>query len=135
MNRQLIEDAVSQDNREYWEAVKVNKLKFQKCGSCQRFYSPASIMCPHCGSYDVVWSEVSGKGIVYSWVVFHKAYRPEFKDRVPYNVAIVELDEGVRMLTSVVNCELNQIHAGMAVRVVFQGVEEEQFIPVFEPVQ
>jgi len=68
-------------------------------------------------------------------VVFHKAYRPEFKDRVPYNVAIVELDEGVRMLTSVVNCELNQIHAGMAVRVVFQGVEEEQFIPVFEPVQ
>lgn len=81
-------------------ALDARRLTFQRCTACGRAWLPAREECPACWSPDWAWHEASGGGVVVSWVVYHTAFDPRFKDRLPYNVAVVELDEGPRMVTN-----------------------------------
>src|SRR5262249_49387232 len=90
----------------YWDALKQGRLTFQKCRHCGHAWLPARAECPECLRAEWDWTNASGKGRVVSWVIYHHAYHEEFKARVPYNVTLVELDEGPRMITNVVNPEL-----------------------------
>lgn len=89
-------------NAPYWRALGEGRLDYQHCRVCGHDWLPARAHCPFCLSEDTEWRPTSGKGRVVSWVVYHKAYAPHLADRIPYNVVIVELAEGPRLLTNVI---------------------------------
>lgn len=88
-------------NEPYWNGLADGVLKFQRCDDCQHAWLPAREECPRCLGAGMTWTPASGRGRIISWVVYHTALHPSFKDRLPYNVAIVELDEGPRLITNI----------------------------------
>jgi uncharacterized OB-fold protein len=91
------------------------------------------LTCPLCLSDKLQWIKVSGKGKVYTFTVFHQVYHQAFSKDVPYSVALVELEEGPRMITNLVDCPFNNITIGMPVEVVFKDVTEKISLPQFRP--
>lgn len=85
----------------YWQGLAAGELRHQACGSCGHVWLPAREECPRCLADDVSWAASSGRGRLVSWVVYHQASHPAFADRVPYNVAVVELEEGARLITNI----------------------------------
>ncbi len=120
------------DNKAYWDACKQHELKFQKCSKCGK-YRTASIVCPECNSLESTWEKVSGKGKIYSFIVYHRVYHPGFASEIPYNVSLIELDEGVRMVSNVVGIPNEKIEIGMPVQVFFEDIDEEFALPKFKP--
>lgn len=95
---EIIETAV---NAPYWAALRQGRLDYQKCEDCLHKWLPARENCPACLSAKNHWCSASGQAKLVSFVVYHKAYAPHLADKVPYNVAIVELDEGPRLLSNI----------------------------------
>jgi uncharacterized protein len=89
-------------SRPYWDALREGHLVFQRC-DCGHAWLPARRLCPACLQPAVRWERASGRGRLISWVVYHTAYHPAFESRLPYNVALVELEEGPRLLTNMVD--------------------------------
>lgn len=123
----------SPESGPYWQAAAEHKLRVQRCNSCGQLWFPPSQRCPHCTSGDFAWVEASGKGKVFSFVVFHRVYHPAFEDEVPYVVALVELDEGPRMLTNIVGIPPEDVRCEMPVQVMFEDVAEGVAVPKFKP--
>lgn len=88
---------------EYWAALANGRLRYQRCGECGHSWLPARSECPKCWSAKWSWQDASGKGRILSWVVFHTAFHEAFEKRLPYNVAVVELAEGPRLITNITN--------------------------------
>lgn len=86
----------------YWDAVRAGHLVFQRC-DCGHAWLPARRHCPVCLNPEPRWERASGRGTLLSWVVYHTAYHPAFEGRLPYNVALVQLAEGPRLLTNMVD--------------------------------
>ncbi|HAC17639.1 MAG TPA: hypothetical protein DDY93_14105 [Dehalococcoidia bacterium] len=122
---------INDENRAFWEGCRQGELRVQKCSNCGhiRHLSPA---CPQCLKAEHEWVAASGRGTVYSWIVVHQRYNRAFEEDLPYNVTIVELDEGPRMVTSLVDVENQDIKAGTPVEVVFDRVTEEITLPKFK---
>lgn len=118
--------------RELWEGCRKHKLLIQRCLACGTLRHYPRIMCPNCSSWDTEWVEVSGKGKIYSWTVAHQAFHPAFIDEVPYASVIVELDEGVRLVTNIVDAKPGELYIGMPVEVVFQDATSEITLPKFK---
>ncbi len=91
---------VTETSKPYWDALAEGRLAYQSC-KCGNRWLPARRHCPKCLSTDVEWKTASGQAKLVSWVVFHKPPHEAFEGRTPYNVSIVELEEGPRMLTNV----------------------------------
>lgn len=125
--------AVSELNRPFWDALRNRMLLLPKCNACGLVWYPPSPFCPDCWSKDFTWKRLSGKGRVNSWVVFHQAYFSSLKDDIPYNVAEVELDEGPRLLTNLVDVSNDKIEAGMTVEIVYDDVTENVTLAKFRP--
>ncbi len=89
----------------FWEALEGGSLTFQRCDSCGHAWLPERQACPNCWSLAAHRETASGRARVVSWVVYRIAYHAAFKDRLPYNVAIVELAEGPRMVTNLTNLD------------------------------
>ena len=87
----------------YWAGLAEGELRHQSCRQCGNAWLPAREECPGCLADDWEWKPSSGRGRIISWVVYHQAFHPAFADRLPYNVAIVELDEGPRMITNILD--------------------------------
>lgn len=124
---------IDEMNRPYWEGAKRHELLLQKCQECGHYRYPPGETCPSCLSDRLEWVKVSGRGSVYTWTVFHQAYHPAYKDDIPYAVVAVELEEGPRMITNLVNCGTEDIKMGMPVEVVFDDVTGEVSLPKFRP--
>jgi uncharacterized protein len=92
-------------NEPYWNGLAAGQLLFQRCGACGHAWLPPREECPRCLAAHWSWTPAAGGGKLVSWVVFRHAYHPAFADRVPYTVAIVELDEGPRLITNIVSPE------------------------------
>jgi uncharacterized OB-fold protein len=90
-------------------------------------------MCPECRSLESTWEPASGRGRVWSWVVAHPPVLPSFADRVPFNVAVIELEEGVRMIGNIVECANEEIRDGMLVEITFEDVEDGVSLPQWRP--
>lgn len=123
---------VYMNTRPFWDAAKQGKLLMQFCkdtGKPQFFPRPVSLAT---GRRNLEWREVSGRGKVYSWTVTYSAW-PGHEDRVPYVCALVELDEGVRMLANLANCKHEDIRMEMSVKVCWEKLSEDISIPAFEP--
>lgn len=85
----------------YWSGLAEGRLLYQLCANCANAWLPAREECPRCLGDEWAWTDASGRGRIISWVIYRQAVHPAFADRVPYTVAIVELDEGPRLITNV----------------------------------
>lgn len=126
--------AVSQP---FWDATKQHKLTFQRCTACgARVFYPRDI-CPgpECfGVGTLEWVESTGKGWVYAHTISYQPAHPSFAADVPYVLAIIELDEGWRMNSNIINIPPKDVKIGMRVEVVFDDVTEEFTLPKFQPI-
>lgn len=125
--------ALSSLNKPYWDGLKRRELRMQRCDQCGKIWYPPSPLCPRCWSRKFQWTRLSGRGRVNSWVVFHQSYFRGYDSEIPYNVAEVELDEGPRLLTNLVEVASDSIRGGMAVEVVFEDVTPEITLAKFKP--
>ena len=121
-----------QDTAAYWAAAKDHKFIIQYCTECNEYQFYPRGVCRHCLSSALEWRDASGKGEVYSFSVNHRAPHPGFADKVPFVLAIVELEEGPRMMTNIVDCDPETVRIGMAVSVVFEDVTDEVTLPKFK---
>ena len=122
---------LSDENRPFWDACRAHELRMQRCTACGHIRFPISRICPKCLDAAHTWQPLSGRGTVFSYVVFHQVYNAAFKQDVPYNVALVQLEEGPRMYSNVVGVPNDQVHVGDALEVVFDEVTPEVTIPRF----
>jgi uncharacterized OB-fold protein len=121
------------DSKPFWDAVAQEKLLIQRCDACQQFvFYPRSI-CPHCFSDMLSWVEARGTGTIYSFTVVHRAFGP-FAGQTPFVVALVELAEGVRMMTRITGSEpgAGAVRIGAPVQVVFVEAGEGVTLPYFQ---
>jgi uncharacterized protein len=116
----------------YWRAAREHRLVIQGCRNCGRRQFPAVEECPDCGG-SLTWTASPGLGRLHTFTVFHRAYHPGFADDVPYNVSIVELDEGPLVMTNVVGCDNSQLVIGMRLAVVFDDIAPDVSLPKFAP--
>ncbi|MBI2305206.1 MAG: Zn-ribbon domain-containing OB-fold protein [Chloroflexi bacterium] len=125
----------SPETAPFWEASKKRELLIQRCQECGRFYFYPRPLCPHCLSPHVEWVRASGRGTLYTYNINYRATYPGFAADVPYVMAIVELEEGVRLMTNLVDVkpDPDQIKIGMAVEVVFEDVTPDISLPKFRP--
>jgi uncharacterized OB-fold protein len=124
---------VDEESKGFWEACQRHELYAQRCRACQslRYYPRA--LCPACLSDDTEWLRCSGRGAVYTFTVTHQNQAPGFREQLPYVLAYVELEEGVRLLTNIVGCSPDDVCIGMPVEVVFDDVTAEVTLPKFKP--
>jgi uncharacterized OB-fold protein len=125
-------------SRPFFEGARQGLLLLRRCHGCGTFMSPMGGIgtplrprCVSCFSPDLEWAPAGGRGTLYSFALMHQVYDPAFADEVPYNIAVVELDEGVRMTTNVVGCANEELLIGMSLEVTFERVSEEVAIPKF----
>lgn len=117
----------------FWEAARKGELRMQRCDGCGHVRFPPGPACPRCLSPTATWAVLSGRGIVWSWTVFHQLYYQGFKDDLPYNVALVELKEGPRLYTNLVGIANDAIREGLPVEAVFEQATDTWTIPRFRP--
>lgn len=119
------------DTAPYWSGARNGKLMIQHCDDCGKYQLYGRSRCVQCGG-PATWVEASGRGTVYSFTVIRQNYSRPFRDMLPYVVALVDLHEGPRLMTNVVNCDPDDVAVGMAVRATFEQVSEEAGIALFE---
>ena len=120
-----------EDTKPFWEYTRKHELRVPKCQNCGKLYYPLSPICPHCLHMGADWAKLSGKGKVYSFIIARRRYHPAIP--VPYVVAIIELEEGIRMTSNVVDCPPEDVRVGMPVEVVFDDLSPEFSLPKFRP--
>jgi len=121
---------VTQVNQPFWDAATNHRLVIQRCTVCGRFQHEPLESCPACcGKFE--WIEVSGRGIIHTFTIIHQVYHSAFASEVPYNVSIVELDEGPLMVTNIVGCDSSELAIDLPVEVDFIDVEAGISLPVF----
>lgn len=125
---------IDQESKGFWEACQRHELYVQRCRGCDtiRYYPRA--VCPACLGSDTEWLRCSGRGVVYTFTTTYQNQAEGFRDALPYVLAYVELDEGVRMLTNLVDCPVEQVRIGMAVEVTFEDATASVTLPKFKPV-
>lgn len=135
MSTRLI-PAKSELTQPYWDAADRGELVMQFCASCRQSTFPPRAHCPDCGSSELKWQAVSGKGTIYSYTIAHRPPHPVFADQCPMAIAVVELQEGPRMISNVVGVEPSKVEVGMAVHVAFESIDDSNVVlPVFSPVK
>jgi len=124
------------DTLPFWEGCKRHELMLPRCRACNRFHFYPRALCPHCWSPTLEWVKASGRGRLYSYVINYRP-APGFEPDEPYVIAIVELEEGVRMMSNLVDVEPvpAKLPMDMPVAVVFDDVNETVTLPKFRPAQ
>lgn len=118
---------------EFYAFCRCGELRFQRCRRCGTWRHVPREMCPKCRSTEWAWERSSGRGRVFTWVVVARAMHPAFADETPYAPVIVELEEGVRLLTRVADIPPEELKPDMPVEVTFQVVDERIALPYFRP--
>ena len=126
---------ITPESERYWQGCKQHELWLRHCNACARAYFYPRDVCPNCGSRDVIWKQASGRGTVYTYAIVQRAPTPAFSEDVPFVNALIELEEGPRMLASLVGIEADpaRVRVGMPVEVTFEDITEEISLPKFRP--
>jgi uncharacterized OB-fold protein len=121
----------------YWDGLKQGKLMVPRCNACGKPFFYPRVACPLCHGRDIGWIEASGRGRLHSFAIAHQSINRAMKVPPPYILAMVQLDEGPRMLTNLVNVPADpaQLRCEMPVRVVFAKQTDDVTIPLWEPVR
>lgn len=117
----------------FWDGLKSGHLRLQRCAECQSYVFYPRSVCPHCLSERLEWANAGGRGKVYSYTIVRRAMNPWFADDVPYVFAIVELAEGPRVTTNIVNCAPDDVRVDMPVKATYDNVTPETALLKFEP--
>jgi len=120
-------------SRPFWEACSEERLIAQRCDESGEVWFPPSPVSPVTRTDKWTWVDLSGRGKIWSFVVFHQRYFTGFADDIPYNVAQIRLEEGPYFLANIVNCANDELEIDMPVRVVFERATAELTIPKFAP--
>jgi uncharacterized protein len=123
---------VNAETRPFWNATAEGRLSLPHCTSCGFVIWYPRARCPECGSTDVRWQDATGAGTIYSFSITHKG-QGAYRDAGPYVLAYVELDEGPRVLTNIVDCDPEALEIGQRVRVVFHDTGEGTALYRFTP--
>ena len=123
---------VTPENEHFWRGGRQGELRFLRCRACACYIHPPAPLCPRCLSRDVAPEAVSGRARLATYTVNHQPWYPGLDP--PYVIAIVEIEEqpDVRLMTNIVNCEVDRVEIGMRVTVTFEE-HEDVWIPLFEP--
>jgi uncharacterized protein len=121
------------ETQPFWDGAGSGKLLIRRCNTCGEAHFYPRPFCPKCWSDDVRWEEASGKASLYTWSVVYQNDLPPFAERVPYVAAVVDLAEGPRMMTNVVDCDRDALEVGMALEVTYRPIADDVTIPVFRP--
>jgi uncharacterized OB-fold protein len=122
---------VNAETKRFWDATAEGKLILPRCTACGLVIWYPRAFCPECTSFDVEWFEASGRGSVYSYTVNRRG-QGDYRD-MPYVLAYVELEEGPRILTNIVDCEFDRVKVGMPVEVVFHPTQAGPALARFHP--
>lgn len=117
----------------FWAAAREHRLVVQQCERCDRFQHYPRPWCTNCLGNELQWVDASGHGTVYSFTVVRRTANPAFVDRVPYVLALVDLDEGVRLTTNIVGCAPSDVFVGQRVRVCFEEIDDSHTAVLFTP--
>jgi uncharacterized OB-fold protein len=127
--------------REFWAGAERHELMVPRCDACGFLCWYPKKSCPVCGGSSMPWTSVSGRGSLFSWTVVRQAFLRQFREKVPYATGLVALEEdpAVRMATTLVDCEPDQLDFGLAMEVVwrpisFEGIEKRVTAPLWRPV-
>ncbi|MBI3989981.1 MAG: OB-fold domain-containing protein [candidate division NC10 bacterium] len=123
----------SQETLPFWEGTKAGELFFQRCRACRRFRFYPRALCPYCLSGEADWVPSTGRGTVYSFTICHRPASEAFAAMVPYVVALIDMEEGVRLMSTIVGCELEAVRIGMPVEVLFEPVSDTITLYQFRP--
>ena len=126
---------ITELNAPYWQGLAQGEVRLQKCGRCGAHQYPAETFCYECGAREMFWVRVKGEGVIYSFTVVHQVYHKLFKLFVPYVVAIVQMDEGPRMLSAMLGLK-RTLRIGERVKPCIRVVDKEKafltYVPVME---
>ena len=117
----------------FFEAARRHALVVQRCAGCGARRFPARSICSTCLSREATWVPVSGRGTVFSFAIMHQAVHPGFAAETPYAVVVIQLDEGPRVLSNLVDCPMADVRIGQPVEVVFDDLTPEVTLPKFRP--
>jgi uncharacterized OB-fold protein len=126
--------APDDETQPFWDAARAGQLLVKRCADCGAAHFYPRPFCPRCWSAAVSWEEASGRAVLYTWSVVHHNDLPPFSERLPYVAAVVDLAEGPRMMTNVVDCDAERLRVGMPLQVTYREIAEHVTIPVFAPV-
>jgi uncharacterized OB-fold protein len=121
------------ESRPFWEYCKKHELRMQKCNDCGYIRYPPSIVCPRCHSIEAEWVKLTGKGKVASFVIFHHVYNKAFANDIPYVAASIELEEGPRILSNIIDSKPEDVKLDMPVEVKFEDITDEYTLYKFKP--
>ena len=124
--RKIPAPPVSPETQPFWDAATDGRLMIKKCAGCGQVHYYPRALCPFCGSDRTEWLRASGRGTIYSYSVMRRV-------PVPYALAYVTLEEGVTMMTNIVDGDLDRIRIGLPVKVVFRPTEGGPPVPMFAP--
>jgi uncharacterized OB-fold protein len=124
---------IEDDTREYWDAARDGVLLLARCGSCGRVHHYPRVLCPYCWSEDLSTEPASGRATVYTYSTVHVNDLPPFKEHLPYVAALVDLDEGPRIMTDIVGCDESELRIGMPVVAERRALTDEVTAIVFRP--
>jgi uncharacterized OB-fold protein len=122
-------------HKEFYDHCKSEALSFQRCSDCNAWRHVPREMCAECGSWNWAWARSSGRGKVFTWTVVERPLHPAFVEKCPYAPVVVEMEEGVRLLTDIVDCEPGDLAIDMPVEVVYDAVTNDVTLPRFRKSQ
>ena len=120
-------------SKPFWEATKRHELVLPRCRTCSKIFFYPREQCPNCYSSDLDWTQVSGKGRLYTFTVVHQTAHPAFQPESPHIYAIIQLNEGPRMPSNLIGCEIEDARIDMAVEAVFDDASDEYTLVKFRP--
>jgi uncharacterized OB-fold protein len=122
------------ETEQFWAATGEGRLLLARCRSCGHLIWYPRSVCPDCHSFDTEWVEASGRGTVYSFTVSRRG-EGSWREAAPYVIAVVELDEGPRLMTNIVDCDVDNLGIGQPVEVAFADTGEDNALVRFRPAQ
>ena len=125
---------IDAESRPFWQGTRERRLMIQRCTACRRHFFYARALCPYCHSDAVDWVTASGRGTIYTFTIARRPAGPAFKGDVPYVVALVELEEGPRLMTNIIGIAPESVHIGQKVKAVFEDATDEVTLVKFAPV-
>lgn len=132
MQSTLPEPVANADSAPYWDAARERRLLIRSCGACGTKHFMPRYLCPACWSDQLEWVPSAGKGSVHSFSIIRRAPVATFAQKVPYVVALIDLDEGPRMVTNIVGDDALSVRIGERVEVTFEERGDGAMLPQFQ---
>jgi uncharacterized protein len=117
----------------FFDGARDGRIMLQHCTGCTKWSFPVRERCPHCFASKLEWRPASGRGTLYTFTIMHQVMNPGFASSVPYNVAQIDLEEGVRMVSNVIGVGNDELKIGMKLEAVFEDAGDNIRLPKFRP--